>query len=159
MTANLTVAGLDPEKENFVFQLADRIGAIAEIDDTPEAAQRIAALPEHWRYIEPLVYYFNEVNNGGHHQYFWNSQGAYRHLVADGLRYFKAHEFEQIYREALSHYTPELYEVAHGATWEEYQKSGKADRFDQQDSEFYKVTPKLIEIVSRFVRSNLRQYE
>jgi hypothetical protein len=159
MNEPLSVTGLDPNDEYFVFELADRVADAAEIDDTPESVDRLNSLPEHWRYIEPLIYYYHEVNNGGHHQYFWNSQGVYRHLVAEGLKYYQAEGFIENYREALAIYKPEDYEVSQGGTWEEFQEAYKEDRYDKQDNRFYKIEPDLAELVSKAVHENIEQYQ
>lgn len=155
----LTAEGLDSKDEYFVFELADRVAEVVTIDDTPESVERLKALPEHWRYIEPLIYYFNEVNNGGHHQYFWNSQGVYRQLVLEGLKYYEADSFVEIYTEALAIYKPKDYEVKSGGTWDEFQKAYKEDRYSKQDSRFYEIKPDISQIISTSVRKNLNQYK
>ncbi|MDZ4286520.1 MAG: DUF4375 domain-containing protein [Prosthecobacter sp.] len=155
----LTARGLDSGDEFFVFELADRVAEHVDIDDTPESVERLRALPEHWRYIEPLIYYFNEVNNGGHHQYFWNSQGVYRHLVAEGLKYYQATEFEKNFADALAVYRPEAYEVGKGGTWEAFQEAYKEDRYDKQDSRFYQIKPKLSVILAKAVLERIDQYQ
>lgn len=154
----LSCAGLDPQEEYFIFELADRITEHVKIDDTPESEAQLRELPEHWRYIEPLIYYFNQVNNGGHHQYFWNSQGVYRHLVTEGLAYFQADEFIENYQEALTFYDPNAYEVRNGATWEGFRAGDPGDRFDLQDSKFYAIKPGLDEILTQVVRWKLKDY-
>jgi len=156
---SLSAEGLDPNDKSFVFQLADRVAAYADIDDTPQSVARLQALPEHWRYLEPLICYHNEVNNGGHHQYFWNSQGVYRHLVAEGLKYYRATDFEQNYLKALDLYQPSLYEVSQGATYEAFDKAYREDRFDTQDRRFYQIKPDLDEVIATAVRQNIDKYQ
>lgn len=155
----LSVEGLDPAGKYFIFELADRIASEADVNDTPASVERFNSLPEHWRYIEPLVYYQNEVKNGGHHQYFWNSQGLYRDLVAQGLKYFQLEEFSQNYERALAIYNPKDYEVSQGATWEAFQEAYKEDRFDAQDSCFFKIKPDLANVLAERVRKNFENYK
>lgn len=130
-----------------------------EMDETPDSINRLKALPEHWRYLLPLLCYYNEVNNGGHHQYLWNSQGAYRSLVAEGLKYYQADQFEKNYIEVMTLYKPGLYEVANGASWESFQETYKEDRYDRQDSLFFKISPNLAELLAKVVRENLELYQ
>ena len=51
-------------------------------------------------------FYDAEVNNGGHHQYFWNSRGYFVDLVEKGLDYYRAKEQLAIFREAMSRDDP-----------------------------------------------------
>ncbi|SKB03109.1 protein of unknown function [Prosthecobacter debontii] len=155
----LSIQGLDLEDPYFIFKLADRIAESVNVDDTPESAERLQALPQPWRYIAPLVAYYNEVNNGGHHQYFWNTQGVYRDLVAEGLKYYRAEAFERNYDEALRLYRPDLYDIAQGASYEAYDQASRADRFDQQDRCFYATRPKLTEVLSKEVREGKDGYQ
>ena len=41
------------------------------------------------RYLNPISWYFAEVNNGGHHQFFYNSTGIVWEDALAGLRLFK----------------------------------------------------------------------
>jgi hypothetical protein len=72
-----------------------------EGDDEEEFARVLQELPPHWGTLEAMMYYDSMVNNGGHHQYFWNSQGAYINLVETGLELYGAKHHLGIFRSAL----------------------------------------------------------
>ncbi len=155
---SISINELDTTDDYFVFDLADLIAAKVEIDDTRASVDRLETLPEKWRYIEPLVYYQNEVTNGGHHQYFWNSQGIYRHLVEQGLKYFRADGFSEIFAGALAIYRPENYEAGKGATYNAYNNAYEQDPFDKQDTIFFQSDRKLVGILADHIRTNRKRY-
>lgn len=45
------------------------------------------------RYLLAIHWYFAEVNNGGHHQFFYNSTGIVWEDALNGLKYFGMSEF------------------------------------------------------------------
>jgi hypothetical protein len=132
-----------------VLKLADRIADYANVDDTPESVDRLRALPEHWRYIEPLIYYYTEVNDGGHAQYFANSEGVYRDLLTEGMKYYHADAFARNYAEALARYKAES----------DPQKKFSTEYYDKQDSAFYKIKPDLAEVLSIEIKQNLDKFK
>jgi len=54
--------------------------------DWPDVDARLMALPPHWRVVYTACTLEGEVNNGGHHQYFWNSNGAFAAVLVEDLK-------------------------------------------------------------------------
>ena len=63
------------DSEYFPYEVSDLVANIFQIDNSPEGVERLKRVPAHWRVVEVIMYYNTEIQNGGHHQYFWNSQG------------------------------------------------------------------------------------
>ena len=147
MTIKEVIDGIDWDDEYFVFDIADRIAERIVIDDTPESVDRLGRLPAGLRYIEPLIYYSNQVDNGGHHQYFWNSQGVYRELVKDGLVYYGVQPYTEIFQEALKSYRPGDYQCEEGGTWEGFTEAYSEKRFDSIDDRFFAADPDLADLI------------
>jgi hypothetical protein len=155
----LTAHGIDLTKDTFVFEFANRIAQYTEIDDTPASVEKLNRLPKHWRYIQPLIYYHSEVDNGGHHQYFWNTRGVYRHLVAEALDYYRAEAFSKIYREALKAYNPEHYDVSHNEERREFQEAQSKKTLEELDKRYYEVSPSLPDVVTLAARAQIQNNE
>lgn len=155
----LTVIGLNVNDEFFIFSVADRITEYSDIDGTKESVKRINALKEHWRFIEPIIYYYNQINNGGHHQYFWNSEGIYNQLVLDGLRYFKAREFEQIFTDCLRIYANSDKKIYRRGFFENFQRGYEERLYNEQDKTFYNSNYDLAEFIHTYVLSNIEIYK
>lgn len=58
--------------------------------------QRLLLLEQ--RYLLAINWYFGEVNNGGHHQFFYNSTGiVWEDVVLNGFKHFGMNEYAAIF--------------------------------------------------------------
>ncbi|RRC91202.1 DUF4375 domain-containing protein [Erysipelotrichaceae bacterium OH741_COT-311] len=55
------------------------------------------------RYLLALHWYFAEVNNGGHHQFFYNSTGIVWEDVLNGFKHFKMPEFAANFQKVIDY--------------------------------------------------------
>ncbi|UTC64613.1 DMP19 family protein [Treponema sp. OMZ 788] len=55
------------------------------------------------RYLFAITWYFAEVNNGGHHQFFYNSTGIVWEDVLNGFKHFKMPEFAANFRKVIDY--------------------------------------------------------
>ncbi len=80
--------------------------------------------------------------------------------MREGLVYFGATDFSNIYGDALNKYRPEWYEPGLvGANWKEVDQKGYDERrFDAEDSAYFKVPDKLPKIVERYIREHKGLY-
>jgi hypothetical protein len=62
------------------------INIYGSYDDYIESAKSFTV---EQRYLNAISWYFAEVNNGGHHQFFYNSTGIVWEDALEGLRLFK----------------------------------------------------------------------
>ena len=99
-------------------------------------------------------------NNGGHHQYFWNSRGCFVDLVEKGLQHFGAKKHLQIFREALSRYDPKRYEAEQReADWKKgFRRGYDEKRFEDLDTRYYKSVPKLGKVIETYIRKNIQEF-
>ena len=56
------------------------------------------------RYLNAICWYFAEVNNGGHHQFFYNSTGIVWEDALTGLRLFKMNELADNFQSVLDYF-------------------------------------------------------
>jgi hypothetical protein len=116
-------------------------------------------LPPHWRPVYTTFWLECEVNNGGHHQFFWNSDGALNAETLEDLKYIHADEFAAIFAAALEVYGKHDYgeeKRSSGNTWEGFTEAYKEKRLDECDDRFYKTSEKetVADILSRHILAN-----
>jgi hypothetical protein len=131
---------------------------IANIYDGPEEYE-FSLLPfsRSQRLIFAMTWYFNEVNNGGHHQFYSNSTGIVWKDALDALRAMELLEFAKILEEsvALMGGTPSLEREERREFLAE-----SAPRFDVLDRAFYELQEK-IDVDARtleFIRSRPSEF-
>ena len=98
-----------------------------------------------------------EVANGGFHQYFWNSKGAYVDLVKEGLERLHARDhlrtFEQAIHLAGLHTKPDIAGLSARDALKVFSDSAKAGMFDHLDSRWYELG-ELDSVRVRFIRDH-----
>ena len=123
--------------------------------------EHIRNLSGHWRAVYTVLRLEGEVNNGGHHQFFWNSDGALNKETLEDLRQISAYPFILIFEEALDEYQRHDYagdKGNSGNTWEAFTEAYKEKRMAILDTAFYK-TPKTIAMyLADYIRSNRHRY-
>ena len=159
----LSARGLDAESESLGHDMADRVILHLGLQKAKNPVARLSKLEPKWRYIAPLFMYESEVANGGHFQFFWNTDGSSNELVRSGLKYFQCDEFLEIYEEALEIYDsrPHL-KSAKNSSGEEMREAFAAnseeDPYDKQDMRYYDTVPGLDEVLSNTLRARLSDY-
>ena len=113
----------------------------------------IHSLPEHWRYVEPVMLYWGLVNDGGHNGHMWSSHESYGEdlpeywaLLWAGLAYYEADAFLELWNEALVLHDPERYAAAQDRakqteSWEGFvdEYASGTDKYDDLDSRLYRA--------------------
>lgn len=150
------------KSESLAYTAGDLVAILYHSTDDNEFsfAQKLRQLPKHWGTLEALMYYDSQVNNGGHDQYFANSEGAYLDLVEDGLKLYASDFHLHILQRALYRYRPDLY--AEHADLDPIPPSGEENwrsPYDDLDSLYFKANPKLPDLIEKFIRSNLELYK
>jgi Domain of unknown function (DUF4375) len=59
-------------------------------------------LPPPWLHLDMMLHLDAEVVNGGFHQLFWNSEGAYNKAILEGFRFFGFTNFQDIFLRAVA---------------------------------------------------------
>jgi len=121
----------------------------------------IRGLPRHWRAVYTTIALEGEVQNGGHHQFFWNGEGALNDETLEDLELIRAKPFVRLFREALEIYT------THDCSGEKRRSrnSHKAftagyreKRMDHLDQAFYKSRKTVAEYLSSYIRNHRELY-
>tara|TARA_R110002096_G_scaffold104771_4_gene230696 strand:- start:3527 stop:4096 length:570 start_codon:yes stop_codon:yes gene_type:complete len=147
------------KSDGLAYEAGDLVATLYQADDDNDFsfAQKLRDLPRHWGTLETLMYYDAMVNNGGHQQYFTNSDGAYLDLVEAGLDLYASDYHQQIFQRALYRYSPERF--SEHADLDLGVELDPDDPYDELDCLYYKADPKLPELVERYIRGNLQLYK
>jgi len=150
------------KSDELVYEAGDLVARIYQGDDDNDFsfAQKLRKLPRHWGTLETLMYYDAMVNNGGHQQYFMNSEGAYLDLVEDGLKLYASDYHLHIFQRALCRFNPELYSehvVLESTALPDPENSRSL--YDDLDDLYFKADPKLPDLIEGYIRSNLKLYK
>jgi hypothetical protein len=133
-------------------ELASFLAKFEESDD-----MLLPCLPQHWRAVYTAYLYEWQVINGGHHQYFWNYEGALNSQTLEDLVYLGAEPFVTIFREALAVYSAHDYanEKSESATSSKRFQDGYHDkRFAECDDRFYEEKKEISDYLAEHIRRN-----
>jgi Domain of unknown function (DUF4375) len=155
----LTISRGMLKSDGLAYEASDLVGKLCHSKDDNEFsfAHKLRRLPKIWGTLEALMYYDSQVNNGGHEQYFANSEGAFLDLVEDGLGVYAEECHKHIFKRALFRYNSELY--AEYAYLDSTAEANLRSPYYDLDDLYYKASPKLPDLVDRFVRGNLSLYK
>jgi hypothetical protein len=139
---SLSTSRFDHSDPHLIFEISGYLAEKYNLNDTDESATRVSLAPEKWRYIAPLVRYITEVENGGHHQFFWNTGGSYNQLVKDGLFYYQMHDFLENFQKSLDVYHSDESMATEGldsirSVSKAFSKSAKYDLYSDFDDFYY----------------------
>jgi len=88
------------------------------------------------RAIYSCTWYVAEVNNGGHHQFFWNSTGALWEEALRGFNTLAANDYQSILQSAVSLFPGPQPSKHRDERWEQLEQVDTA-KLDKLDSEIY----------------------
>jgi hypothetical protein len=155
----LTISRGMLKSDDLAYEASDLVATLCQSKDDNEFsfAQKLRRLPKLWGTLEALMYYDSQVNNGGHEQYFANSEGAFLDLVEDGLGLYTAEYHQHIFKRALFRYNPGLY--ADYSYLDATAEPNLRSTYYDLDGLYFKASPKLPALVDRFIRGNLSLYK
>jgi hypothetical protein len=122
----------------------------------------IASLPKPWRTIYTAFSLDGEVNNGGFHQFFWNTDGKWNKETEEDLSAIGADPFLKLFREARKIFEAHDYageKAKSGNSWEGFTPAYKEKRMGELDSLYYKEKKSLPTFVGEYVKRNRALYE
>lgn len=117
----------------------------------------IRKLPKPWRAVYTTFWLECEVNNGGHHQFFWNSDGALIAETQADLELIGAIPFLALFTEARKIYGAHNYaeeKTSSSNTWEGFTAAYREKRMDELDTAFYKEPKNIGTYLGEFIRSH-----
>jgi hypothetical protein len=130
---------------------------LASLDKARNRIEAIRRLPQQWRAVYTTIHLEAEVQNGGHHQYFWNGEGALNEEVSSDLRFIGALPFADLFAEALKIYEEHDYaddKLNCGNTWQGFTAAYREGRMENLDNAFYKQPRSLAWFLGEFIRKN-----
>ncbi len=118
-------------------------------------------LPHPWLHLGMMLELDAEVVNGGFHQLFWNSEGAYNEAILEGLRFFGFSNFQDIFLRAVA--CAEEHKILRTKrrgenTWEEFTAGYKSIPWDLIDEAYYQTSPTLFQCVARYLREHPEEF-
>jgi len=150
------IDGKNPANAAWLVILAHLEGLKGE-----ERAEYVRCLPQPWRAVYTGFRLQNEVNNGGYHQFFWNSAGTLNRETLEDLQLVSAGPFVLLFEEAMDEYQRHDYpgEKAESAnSWEGFTKAYKEGRMAILDEAFCKVPKTIATHLSDYIRMNRKVY-
>jgi hypothetical protein len=126
-----------------------------------DRTEHIRCLPRHWRLIYTGFRLHNEVNNGGYHQFFWNSAGALNRETLEDLCLISAVPFILLFEEAMDEYQRHDYHAERtesGNSWGAFTKPFKERRMADLDEAFCKAPKTIAMYLCDYIRNNRNVY-
>jgi hypothetical protein len=143
----------DAELEDAILDYVEsKIG-----NDYEHEYETVTRLPKGLQVIYATVVLEDEVNNGGYNQYFWNTNGKFRHEAADGFKQIGANEHAELTEEAAKIYEQNqerINKFKQQGTKEAFSDSYKDDPFSKCDDRFYKLKDDLAKKRVKFIREH-----
>jgi hypothetical protein len=158
----LNYSQLNLDDEYLMFEVAGILEQKYNLDDSPKSAERLKKVAQERRFIAPLARYINEVTNGGHHQFFWNSNGSYNDLVLEGLHYYNHDDLAANFQQSLAVYHGD--DSMHGADFtslrdmsRKFSSSAKERNYDIFDDSFFEQQSGLEDHINASIRKEAKR--
>ena len=126
-----------------------------------EATEHTRQLPQHWRAVYTTLELECQVENGGHHQFFWNTDGELNRETLDDLRMISAKPFDFLFEEALEVYATHDYageNTSSGNSWEAFTEAYREKRMETLDNAFYNAPTPVRAYLNDFILKNRSLY-
>ena len=102
--AKITIETIKSLDENSYYDVVDPMWETINIyDGYDEYIQSAQTFTLEQRYLCAIHWYFGEVFNGGHHQFFYNSTGIVWEDVLNGFKQFKMPEFAANFQKVIDY--------------------------------------------------------
>jgi hypothetical protein len=127
----------------------DRVQNVAGLGraEWKQCSKRLRKMPQHWRLIYTVCCLQDQVDNGGHEQFFDNGRGEFDAETEVDLRFIGAEKFLRLYLDARKHF--------YSFTLVSKERSPEIEPLDNA---FYKQKKCLYVLVGEFVLSHLGDY-
>jgi hypothetical protein len=150
------IDGEDPANEAWQVTL-DHIEGL----EGKERTEYIRCLPQLWRAVYTGFRLQNEVNNGGYHQFFWNSAGVLDRETLEDLQLISAGPFVLLFEEAMDESQRHDYrgeKMESGNSWEAFTEPYKERRMADLDEAFCKIPKTIAMHLSDYILKNRSMY-
>lgn len=102
--------------------------------------------------IYAATWYISEVNNGGHHQFFYNSTGMVWQQALDGFTMLGAEQHGAILQQAVDMFPNSQPSTDRQIRYEQLEAID-SDKFDPLDDQLYDLTEGFDELAIRYINS------
>jgi len=102
-----------------------------------------------------------EINNGGFHQFYWNSSGEYANETVTALTNIGAEKTARIVKKANSEFSNGIVPMDREKRWNKMDSIDEKAKivWDKCDSEFYDYEDNITELLIAFVLKNKSDFE
>jgi hypothetical protein len=151
------VAIQEGSPEDTALKAWDAILAALEPVASEDYDGAIRRFPPAWRLVYTTFWLQCEVDNGGHHQFFWNTDGAWNAQTQSDLETIGAWPFVRIFTEARKIYDAYNYadeKASSGNSWEGFTAAYREKRMEELDNTFYKEPKQIDAFLGEYIRAN-----
>lgn len=143
--------------ENVADKAWDAILAALKPVRSRDINDTVNAFSPAWQTAYTTFWLQCEVNNGGHHQFFWNTEGVFNEATEKGLELIDAEPFLKLFKEAKKIYEAHDYaedKASSGNSWEAFTEAYQEERMEELDNQFYKEPKQIAAYLGEYIRRN-----
>lgn len=129
--------------------------AVSIYDGETEMYDALDNFTDPQKYVWAVQWYYAEVENGGHDQFFYNDTGIVWSLALEGLREMGCDTVAEILEQA-AHRLGGTPSFDRATRWQEMERHNA--EFDDLDQEFYECDSLLDKAIREYVRSNREDF-
>ena len=107
--------------------------------------------------IYAATWYISEVNNGGHHQFFYNSTGMVWQQALDGFTMLGANKHKEILQQAIAFFPNGKPSKDRQRRYEQLDAIDSA-KFDPLDDQLYDLTEDLDEMALKYINTHPEEF-
>lgn len=131
--AKFTVEDIKSLEENPSFDIVEPMwGTISIYDGYEKYLQSAQTFTLEQRYLLAITWYFAEVNNGGHHQFFYNSTGIVWEDALNGFKHFGMNEYTANFQKVIDYCGGTI-------SFDREERYRMLEKLEENEEEFYKL--------------------
>lgn len=131
--AKFTVEDIKSLEENPSFDIVEPMwGTISIYDGYEKYLQSAQTFTLEQRYLLAITWYFAEVNNGGHHQFFHNSTGTVWEDALNGFKHFGMNEYTANFQKVIDYCGGTI-------SFDREERYRMLEKLEENEEEFYKL--------------------
>jgi hypothetical protein len=140
--------------DNLAFDVLDVIWENADFySDEPAFIRSVDPATKGQLGIYAATWYISEVNNGGHHQFFYNSTGMVWQQALDGFTLLGAEKHKAILQQAINLFPNSQPSTDRQLRYEQLEAIDN-DKFDPLDDQLYDLTEDFNELAIKYIDSH-----
>ncbi|MGB2552936.1 DMP19 family protein [Campylobacter sp. MOP51] len=142
--AKFTVEDIKSLEENPSFDIVEPMwGTISIYDGHEKYLQSAQNFTLEQRYLLAITWYFAEVNNGGHHQFFYNSTGIVWEDALNGFKRFGMNEYAANFQKVIDYCGGTI-------SFDREERYRMLEILEENEEEFYKLLDEVDSFVYKY---------